>query len=75
MFVQPKNFLIAPIFEYGQTQSNALTSISSDGNYGEYGKIKENEFFMMSEKIINQMYELKSQLISQYSLEEGANDD
>ncbi len=75
LFVQPGIYLIAPIFEYGQTHSNVLTSISSDSNHGEYGKIKENEFFLMSQEMIKKMYELKNQLISQYSLEEGANDD
>ena len=74
LFVQPQNLLMAPIFEYGQTDSNVLNSITTDSYHNVYKNIKESEFFLMSEKTIEQMYNLKSDLLKRYSLE-GDNDD
>ena len=74
LFVQPQNLLMAPIFEYGQTDSNVLNSITTDSYHNVYKNIKESEFFLMSEKTIEQMYDLKSDLLTRYSLE-GDNDD
>lgn len=74
LFVQPQSFFIAPIFEYGQTESKVLTSITSDSCENVYKDIKENEFFLMSEKAIEQIYDLKNNLLARYSLK-GDNDD
>ena len=74
LFVQPQNLLMAPIFEYGQTDSNVLNSITTDSYHNVYKNIKESELFLMSEKTIEQMYNLKSDLLQRYSLE-GDNDD
>ena len=71
IYDQSANFLIAPIFCYGETESRPYVSISENGNHEKYKNIKGSEFFLMSEEIIEQMYELKGNLIAQYSLEEG----
>ena len=74
LFVQPQSFLMAPIFEYEKTESSVLTGISSDSYENVYKDIKENEFFLMSEKTIEEMYELKNDLLARYSLK-GENND
>ena len=74
IYDQSAEFLIAPIFCYNETESVPYKSISVDGNEEIYINVKESEFFLMSEKTIEQMYNLKSDLLTRYSLE-GDNDD
>ncbi len=74
IYDQSGQFLIAPIFCYNETISIPYKSISEDGNEQKYINVKESEFFLMSEKSIEQMYELKRDLLTRYSIE-GDNDD
>lgn len=67
IYIQPEDFIVTPIFCYEDIPNVPCTSIDKIGNYAKYETVKENEFFITSEKGIEKMVALKEQFISKYS--------
>lgn len=56
---------IAPVFCYEEHQ-NVIMPISGDTTYVSYKDVKDNEFFMTSEKAMRKVEELKKQMLALY---------
>lgn len=58
-------FLISPVFCYEERQ-NVIMPVTGDTTYVSYKDVKNNEFFVTSEKALEMMEELKSKMLSLY---------
>ncbi|MBQ3515438.1 MAG: hypothetical protein IJA32_16850 [Lachnospiraceae bacterium] len=67
IYIQVDDLIVAPIFCYEDIPNMPCISIDEIGNYAKYETVKENEFFITSEKGIEKMEAFKEQLISKYS--------
>ena len=67
IYIQTDDLIVAPIFCYEAIPNVPCTSINEIGSYARYETVKENEFFITSEKGIEKMEALKEQFISRYS--------
>lgn len=63
------DFLVAPVFCYEERQ-NMIIPISDGSTYVSYKDVKDNEFFVTSEKGLQAMNTLKSQMLSLYPRDE-----
>lgn len=58
-------FAIAPVFCYEERQ-NVVIPVTGDVTYVPYKDVRENEFFVTSEKVLEMMEELKSRMLALY---------
>ena len=59
------DFTICPVFCYEERQ-NAIIPVLGDTTFVPYKDVKNNEFFVTSEKVLEMMEELKSKMLSLY---------
>lgn len=59
------DFTIVPVFCYEEHQ-NVIMPVSDDSTYVSYKDVKDNEFFATTEKTLQLMEDLKSQMLSLY---------
>lgn len=66
IYVQSEDFIVAPIFCYEDIPNVPCRSIDKIGLYAKYETVKENEFFITSQRGIDKMEAFKEQLITKY---------
>ncbi|MGG0717216.1 hypothetical protein ABE096_06400 [Robertmurraya massiliosenegalensis] len=57
--------IIPPIFNY-EDKEHSIFQVSEDDRYVPYVKVKDNEFFVSSEKSLDMLLELKHELLQKY---------
>lgn len=60
-----QEILISPVFCYEECQ-NVIVPVIGDTTFVPYKDVKNNEFFVTSEKVLEMMEELKSKMLSLY---------
>lgn len=68
IYIQSRDFIIAPIFCYSEIKNEPCVSETSFDNSASYKNVKNNEFFLMSEESIYKMDKLKKRLLEKYPI-------
>lgn len=66
IFVTDEELFVKPVFLYDNRKNNVCTPVSKEQYSAKYTDIKNNEFFITSEKGINAMEKYKEELIKEY---------
>lgn len=69
IFIQPEGFIIAPIFCYKEIVNKPYESITNSGNWIDYKTVKDNEYFLMSQKNVDEMNAYKEKVLAKYPLD------
>ncbi len=69
VYIQSDEYLLAPIFCYEEIINTAKSPSDEYSTYVEYEKVRDNEFFIMSEDSSEKIKKMKEKLFQEYNIE------